>query len=150
MSAASSQATPLRRPRAWFWVQVALAIAILVPAGLGFGNKFREFVLLYVSHERQRELRQQPREGAVLPASENTSGHFTEQEVEDGGFALVPIMNYLLVSTGFLLLFVAALLHGMFRDIEQPKREMLEREALLDSFEDERARRAAESMSIGA
>lgn len=50
----------------------------------------------------------------------------------DGAFALTPIVNYLLASLGFLCLLIWAALHGMFRDIEAPKRVMLEREELLD------------------
>jgi hypothetical protein len=50
----------------------------------------------------------------------------------DGAFAISPILNYLLASTGFLLLFGWAVLHGMFRDVEQPKYQMLENEARLD------------------
>jgi uncharacterized repeat protein (TIGR01451 family) len=44
---------------------------------------------------------------------------------EEGAFTVVPILNYLLVSFGFLLLFVWAILHGMFRDIERPKHTSL-------------------------
>jgi hypothetical protein len=50
----------------------------------------------------------------------------------DGAFAISPILNYLLASTGFLLLFAWAAMHGMFRDVEQPKYVMLENEARLD------------------
>lgn len=50
----------------------------------------------------------------------------------DGAFAISPILNYLLASTGFLLLFAWAAIHGMFRDVEQPKYMMLENEARLD------------------
>jgi hypothetical protein len=50
----------------------------------------------------------------------------------DGAFAVAPIVNYLLASCGFLLLFVWALLNGMFRDIEGPKYTMLEHEDQLD------------------
>lgn len=50
----------------------------------------------------------------------------------DGAFALTPIINYLLASCGFLSLLIWAALRGLFRDIEAPKRVMLEREALLD------------------
>jgi nitrogen fixation-related uncharacterized protein len=51
---------------------------------------------------------------------------------EEGAFTVVPILNYLLVSFGFLLLFVWAILHGMFRDIERPKHHMLANERRLD------------------
>jgi len=50
----------------------------------------------------------------------------------DGAFAISPILNYLLASFGFLLLFGWATLGGMFRDVERPKYEMLENEQLLD------------------
>ncbi len=50
----------------------------------------------------------------------------------EGAFAISPILNYLLASFGFLLLFGWAVLGGMFRDIEAPKYTMLENEALLD------------------
>jgi hypothetical protein len=51
----------------------------------------------------------------------------------DGVFAITPILNYLLASLGFLCLFGWAALGGMFRDVEQPKRTMLENEARLDN-----------------
>ena len=44
----------------------------------------------------------------------------------DGAFAVAPITNYILASTGFLLLFFWAAANGMFRDIERPKYAMLE------------------------
>lgn len=52
----------------------------------------------------------------------------------DGAFAITPILNYLLASLGFLLLFGWAALGGMFRNVEQPKYSMLENEAWLDSM----------------
>lgn len=51
----------------------------------------------------------------------------------DGVFAISPIVNYLLASCGFLLLFAWATFNGMFRDIERPKFAMLENEARLDN-----------------
>ncbi len=54
------------------------------------------------------------------------------QEEEGGGFALVPIMNYLLVAVGFICLMVWATINGMFRDIEKPKYTMLEQEDAID------------------
>ena len=50
----------------------------------------------------------------------------------EGVFAVAPVINYLLASLGFLCLFGWAIANGMFRDIEQPKRTMLEIEARLD------------------
>ncbi len=80
---------------------IVLALIILVPCLLGFGNKFKEFILLF--------------RGDV-----------------DGVFAITPIMNYLLASLGFFCLFLWAILQGMFRDLEQPKKTMLENERMLD------------------
>ncbi len=51
----------------------------------------------------------------------------------DGAFAVAPITNYILASTGFLLLFFWAAANGMFRDIERPKYAMLENERRLDT-----------------
>lgn len=51
----------------------------------------------------------------------------------DGAFAIAPIVNYLLASAGFLLLFGWAAFNGMFRDIEQPKHMMLDNERRLDA-----------------
>jgi hypothetical protein len=56
---------------------------------------------------------------------------------EEGAFAIVPIMNYLLSSLGFFMLFFWAVRHGMFRAIEQAKRDMLEQERELDAIEQE-------------
>ena len=50
----------------------------------------------------------------------------------DGVFAVTPILNYLLASLGFFCLLVWAIGCGMFRDIERPKRTMLDREEALD------------------
>ena len=50
----------------------------------------------------------------------------------EGAFAVAPILNYLLASAGFLLLFSWAAANGMFHNIEQPKQTMLDNEALLD------------------
>jgi hypothetical protein len=61
---------------------------------------------------------------------------------EEGAFTVVPILNYLLVTLGFLFLFGWAVLHGMFRDIERPKYTMLANERRLN--EEERAERENE------
>lgn len=53
----------------------------------------------------------------------------------EGAFAVAPIVNYLLASAGFLLLFGWAIFNGMFRDIELPKYTMLENERRLDAIE---------------
>jgi hypothetical protein len=49
-----------------------------------------------------------------------------------GAFAIAPIVNYLLASAGFLMLFGWAAANGMFHNIERPKFTMLENEARLD------------------
>lgn len=51
----------------------------------------------------------------------------------DGAFAVAPIVNYLLASAGFLLLFGWAAANGMFHDIERPKHQLLETEQRLDA-----------------
>jgi nitrogen fixation-related uncharacterized protein len=48
-------------------------------------------------------------------------------------FALSSVSVYLMVALGFLCMFLWATLRGQFRDIEEPKRRMLEREAALDA-----------------
>ncbi len=50
----------------------------------------------------------------------------------DGGFAITPVVNYLLASAGFFFLLLWAALNGMFRDLERPKYMMLETERELD------------------
>lgn len=53
----------------------------------------------------------------------------------EGSFAVTPMVNYLLATTGFFCLFGWALIHGMFREIEGPKQRMLETEEWLDAQE---------------
>ncbi|HEY4308458.1 MAG TPA: hypothetical protein VGN12_03310 [Pirellulales bacterium] len=81
-----------------------LALAILLPSLIGFGNKFLELIRIYRGDA-------------------------------DGAFAVAPITNYILASTGFLLLFFWAAANGMFRDIERPKYAMLDNERRLDKPE---------------
>lgn len=50
----------------------------------------------------------------------------------EGGFALIPLSNYMLATCGFLCLLVWATYNGMFRNIEQPKFDFYEREKRLD------------------
>ena len=52
---------------------------------------------------------------------------------DDGGFAITPVINYLLASLGFFLLLLWAALNGMFRDLERPKYLMLDNERELDA-----------------
>ena len=51
---------------------------------------------------------------------------------DDSGFAVTPIINYLLASAGFFCMLLWAGCNGMFRDLEQPKYAMLENERKLD------------------
>lgn len=80
--------------------------------------------------------------GILVPALYGFGTKFREMIVlygrgEEGAFTLMPILNYLLTGLGFLLLFVWAMLHGMFRNIEQPKHDMLANEERLDQEEAE-------------
>src|SRR5262245_34696791 len=73
----------------------------------------------------------------LVPSLWGFAGKFIEliatwRSDAEGAFALTPIMNYLLASLGFLVLFVWATVNGMFRDIERPKHMMLENERRLD------------------
>ena len=52
----------------------------------------------------------------------------TLRTVEGGGFTIVPIMNYLLVTAGFVCLLMWAIKHGMFRNVEGPKYDMLKQD----------------------
>ena len=52
----------------------------------------------------------------------------------DGAFAVAPIVNYLLASTGFFLVLLWAIANGMFHDIERPKHTMLDNEDRLNQF----------------
>lgn len=55
---------------------------------------------------------------------------------EDGaGFTLIPISNYFFVAAGMACMLVWAIAHGMFRDIEAPKYDMLAQEEELDRRE---------------
>ncbi len=54
------------------------------------------------------------------------------------GSFLIPVLNYLLVAAGFLLLFLWAYFSGQFRDVEAPKYRMLE---MQEQFDREQSRR---------
>ncbi len=53
----------------------------------------------------------------------------------EGAFAITPVVNYGLATAGFLCLLLWGMFNGMFRDIEEPKYTMLEREARIDEWE---------------
>ena len=52
----------------------------------------------------------------------------------DGAFAIAPVVNYLLASTGFFLALLWAIANGMLNDVERPKYTMLENERRLDTY----------------
>lgn len=52
--------------------------------------------------------------------------------VPEGASAISPIINYLLAAIGFFFMLLWAAYNGMFHDIEQPKRTMLDTEHQLD------------------
>lgn len=56
----------------------------------------------------------------------------TFRDDAEGAFAITPMVNYLLASLGFLCLLLWSAVNGMFRDMEAPKRLMLQREMMLD------------------
>ena len=88
---------------------VIFMLIFFVPAGVGFSVKLYEF---------------------AVTAMTRSEGRF-----EDGRFALVPLLNYLLVFGGMACLLVWAIFNGMFRDVEAPKYTMLENERRLDEEE---------------
>jgi hypothetical protein len=53
----------------------------------------------------------------------------------DGAYVITPMINYFLATCGFFCLLMWAAIHGMFHDIEAPKRTMLARERDLDAEE---------------
>ena len=84
-----------------------LFIAIFfIPAGLGFMTKLYEFFV--------------------------TAGTEAEGRYEDGRFAIIPAVNYVLVFLGMLSLLFWAISNGMFKDVERPKYTMLDNEKRLD------------------
>ena len=85
---------------------LAFALIFFVPAGFGFAEKLYMFM--------------------------KTVGLDPEGRFADGRFAIIPLLNYLLVFAGMLCLLVWAIRNGMFRDIEGPKYTMLENERRLD------------------
>ena len=73
----------------------------------------------------------------LIPSMYGFVGKFVEfvhiyRGSEGGGFAVAPIANYLLASAGFFCMLLWAAWNGMFRDVEQPKIDMLENEMRLD------------------
>ena len=54
------------------------------------------------------------------------------QKDQVAGFTIIPVVNYFIVTAGMICLLCWAIAHGMFRDVEKPKYDMLEREQSLD------------------
>jgi hypothetical protein len=76
----------------------------------------------------------------LIPSGYGFLGKFVElvrlaRGQPDGAFAVAPVVNYLLASLGFFCLLLWAAAHGMFRDIERPKYELLAREARLEGLD---------------
>lgn len=127
--------TPTRKNSRWMWVNILLGVGILLPALYGFGTKFRELTLIYGGYERNLTAARPhltPEQSSELSHLQSKQG--LVDEATEGAFALVPILNYLLVTFGFLLLFGWWALSGGFRDIERPKYNMLENETILDAL----------------
>ena len=83
-------------------ITIVFGVIILIPSLMGFAMKFGELITL------------------------------TKNVSDSGGFAITPVVNYLLASLGFFCLLLWAALNGMFHDLEQPKYNMLENERELD------------------
>lgn len=88
--------------RAQIVTLIAFVVVFLLPAGVGFAIKLYEFLTV---------------------ANGATS---------EGTFMLVPVLNYFIVFMGMLCMLAWAASNGMFRDIEKPKYDMLQREQELD------------------
>ena len=54
------------------------------------------------------------------------------------GFAMMPVITYIIVGLGFLLLLVWSIVSGQLKDIEGPKYRMLEQEEEYERQEKER------------
>ncbi len=89
-------------------IVLTMAVVILGFCFFGFGSKFIELVRLVKD---------------------------SDSAASEGVFAVAPLVNYLLASMGFLCMLGWAAAHGMFNDIEGPKRVMLEHEEQLDRIE---------------
>lgn len=79
----------------------------------------------------------------LVPACYGFTNKFLEflalLDNEEGAFAVMPVLNYLLCAVGFTFLLLWAGIQGMFRDVEKPKYLMLQREEQLDREAEEEA-----------
>jgi hypothetical protein len=87
-----------------------MALVLFIVCAYGFGGKLLELVRLV------RE---------------------SDSAASEGVFAVAPLMNYLLASAGFLCMLGWAACHGMFHDIERPKKTMLEYDQKLNEHSDD-------------
>jgi len=99
-----------RRARGRRWFLWSFSIAMVLTAGTAFVMKLIDFIHTATS------------DGSDALAS-----------------FLIPVLNYLLVATGFLCLFLWSYFTGQFRDVEAAKFRMLRMQA---QFDRERAARA--------
>ena len=77
----------------------------------------------------------------LVPSGYGFIGKFVElirvyRGEADGAFAVAPMANYVFASLGFACLLAWAAAHGMFRDIERPKHDLLAHEDWLDGMND--------------
>jgi hypothetical protein len=84
----------------------------------------------------------------LIPSLYGFAGKFIEfvhiyRGTGGGEFAVAPILNYLLASTGFFCMLLWASWNGMFRDVERPKHEFLDNEARIDAATKARGRSPA-------
>ncbi len=86
-------------------IVILIAVFILIPGAIGFGDKLYQFFMVLYSDDK------------------------------GGRFALVPIATYILVSAGFCFFLVWGSMKGMLSDIEGPKYQMLDHEEELDAAE---------------
>lgn len=84
-------------------------LIFFVPAGIGFADKLYMFF--------------------------QSAGTDAQDRFAEGRFAIIPLMNYLLVFGGMLCLLIWAMAHGMFNDVEAPKYTMLANEQEMDERE---------------
>ncbi len=87
-----------------------ISVIILGFCCYGFGRKFIELIVLVTDDS---------------------------EAAQEGIFAVMPLVNYMLASAGFLCLLGWAAMCGMFTDIEKPKQTMLDDDIRLDAASDD-------------
>ncbi len=94
-----------KTPKSQNIIVILMGIFILIPGGIGFGEKLYQFF------------------------------HVLYSDDAGGRFAIVPVATYILVSIGFLCMLIWGAMKGMLSDIEGPKYQMLDHEIELDAAE---------------